>query len=85
MIPTRIKVAEDSAQACRIGELGNTTSGTLSVESATPEWNFCGMGMEVTMGYAIEAKMNGRGIRMAVKASGKANKGLYPGQHIPMS
>jgi hypothetical protein len=54
-------------------ELCSTISEPLSVESAIPEWNL--WGMVVTMGCAIEANMNGRGIRMAVKTSGRASRG----------
>jgi hypothetical protein len=77
--PTSINVAEESVRACSSCEWLATakfsTAGALpATASDNVEGKFCVRPM--TVGYASDAKRNGRGMRSAVSASGSSSHDL---------
>lgn len=77
--PTNINVAEESVSACSSCEWLVTarlsTAGALSATaSESVEGTFCVRPM--TVGYASDAKRNGRGMSSAVRASGSSSHDL---------
>ena len=77
--PTNVIVAEESTRACSSGESPVTccvsTAGTLSAMASESVEGSLGLS-PTTAGYANEAKRNGRGMRSAVRASGKSSQEL---------
>lgn len=76
--PTSVNVADESASACRSWEwlatFGVSIKGALS---ATASDRVVGsLLVRPAVGYASDAKRNGRGMRSAVRASGSASHDL---------